>query len=65
MTYARSVDRLTVAVTPLSLFSLAWTRAAQAAHVMSPMISSNSVASCVAPARSLVTAMSVTSLGYG
>ena len=37
--------KLTVAVTPLSLFSLAWTRAAQAAQVMPPMTSSNSVAS--------------------
>jgi hypothetical protein len=39
-TQARSVLKLTDAVTPSSLFSLACTRAAQAAQVIPPMTSS-------------------------
>jgi hypothetical protein len=44
-TQARSVLKLTDAVTPSSLFSLACTRAAQAAQVMPPMTSSTRVVS--------------------
>ena len=43
--WARSVAIFTVAVTPLTLLSLACTRVAQAAQVMPLMTSSNSVAS--------------------
>jgi hypothetical protein len=52
--WARSVERLTVAVTPSTLFSLAWTRAAQAAQVIPPMASSTSVTSGAAMADMLV-----------
>ena len=51
---ARSVARLTAAVTPSSLFSLSWTRAAQAAQVMPPMASSTSVTSAAVVADMLV-----------
>ncbi len=54
MTRARSVAKLTVAVTPSILFSLPWTRAAHAAQVMPAMTSSN-------VAGGLVTAASATS----
>ena len=61
MTQARSVLRLTEAVTPSSLFSLACTRAAQAAQVIPPMTSSTSAVPGTAPASGLAAAISITS----
>ena len=48
-------------MTPGTLFSLACTRAAQAAQVIPPMTSSNPAVAGAAPARVPVAAMSVTS----
>ena len=65
MTQARSVLRLTEAVTPSSLFSLACTRAAQAAQVIPPMTSSTSAVPGTAPASGLAAAISITSRPAG
>ena len=61
VTCARSVARLTVAVTPSTLFSLAWTRAAHAAHVIPPMTNSNSAVPGAASVSGLAAATSTTS----
>ncbi len=60
MTCARSVERLTVAVTPSSLFSLVCTRTAHAAQVIPPMTSSTWVVPGATSVSGLAAATSTT-----
>ncbi len=59
------MDRLTVALTPFSLFSLVCTRAEQAAQVMPPMTSSTSVVAGTVSVSVSAAATFATSAGLG